>query len=140
MIHSGSPGASDVLVDSSVWIDFYRPSSEEDVRSAVSGALARDVVHTVALIVTEVVRGAPDEPALEVLLEDFSALRTIELGFEVGAMAARIGYALRRHGRSVPATDLLIGAAAIEAGCEVWHRDAHFEAIAEVAPLNTRSF
>lgn len=47
---------------------------------------------------------------------------------------------LADRGRSVPATDLLIAAAAIGAGCELWHRDAHFEAIAKVAPLDQRGF
>lgn len=129
-----------ILVDSSLWIDFYRPDGPHDVRALVAEALTLDAVHTVALIVTEVVQGAPDEAALDALLDDFSALHQVSLGPRTGARAARIGYALRRAGRPVPPTDLLIAAAAIEAECELWHRDRHFEAVAEVTSLQARGF
>lgn len=129
-----------ILVDSSIWVDFYRPKASEEIRDVVTEALALDAVFTVSLIAAEVVQGAPDEPTLETLLDDFSALREIPLDLEVGAGAARIGYALRRLGRPMPATDLMIAAAALRAECELWHRDAHFETIAEVTPLRARAF
>jgi len=124
-----------VLVDSSVWIDFYRPSPSDELRTAVAQALIRESVFTMPLIVAEVVQGAPDEESLEAVVEDFSALHQVELGMAVGATAARIGFALRRRGQPAPAGDLLIAAAALCADCRLWHRDAHFEAISEVAPV-----
>lgn len=129
-----------VLVDSSIWIDFYRPDGLGNVRAAVTEALAEDAVYTVPLIVAEVVQGAPDEATLKSLLEDFSAFRTVACDHGTGARAARIGYALRREGNPAPATDLLIAAATLEADCELWHRDRHFETIARVTPLRTRAF
>lgn len=135
----GLPSTAErILVDSSVWIEFYRPSCSETLRSAVVEALRRDRVFTLPLIVAEVVQGAPDEELLEALTGDFSALHRLEPDFEVGASAARIGYALRRQGRATPATDLLIGAAALAGDCELWHQNGHFEAIATVTPLRQR--
>lgn len=129
-----------VLVDSSLWIDFYRPDGSGDVRVAVTEALTEDAVFTVPLIVAEVVQGAPDEATLELLLEDFSAFRPVACDHGTGARAARIGATLQGEGNPVPATDLLIAAAALEANCELWHRDRYFEAIARVTPLRTRAF
>jgi predicted nucleic acid-binding protein len=73
-------------------------------------------------------------------VEDLSALRSVDLGPTVGAIAGRIGYALRHRGTPAPATDLLIAAAALSEDCELWHQDAHFRSIAQVAPLRERSF
>lgn len=140
MIRTSQRPFPDILIDSSIWVDFYRPESPKGIRDAVTEALALDSVFTVPLIAAEVVQGAPDEPTLEALLDDFSALRQIPIDQEVGAAAARIGYALRRRGRPTPATDLVIAAAALRADCELWHRDAHFEAVAGVAPLRARAF
>lgn len=131
---------SRVLVDSSIWIDFYRPSGSDEVRDQVREALVRDGVATVPLIVAEVVRGAPNETELEGLVQDLSALHVLDVDFETGAYAARLGFALRREGRTVPTTDLLIAAAAVRSGCELWHRDAHFETIGKTCPLEERRF
>lgn len=127
-----------ILVDSSVWIDYFRPDGGAGLREEVRAALLSDAVVTTPLVVTEVVAGAPDPDALTALLDDFGALRTLDTGFEVGARAARIGFSLRRSGGAVPSTDLLIAAAAIGADCELWHQDRHFSRIAEVAPLQER--
>ena len=127
-----------VLIDSSVWIDYYRPGPAAALRSAVIDGLTQDAVFTMPLIVAEVVQGAPDEETLETLLDDFHALRQIEVGFEVGKRAARIGYAMRRLGNPTPTADLLIAAAALAADSELWHRDVHFTQIARVAPLRER--
>lgn len=139
MIRSFPSRGAGVLVDSSVWIDFYRGSQGEEARTAILEALARDAVFTVPVIVTEVVQGAPDDDALEALSDDFSALRPIALGPDVGLSAARIGFALRRRGRPAPAPDLIIAAAALSNECEIWHRDDHYRSISEVAPLRERA-
>lgn len=129
-----------VLVDSSVWIEFYRPDGRESLREEVSDALVRDVVATAPLIVTEVARGAPDRGTLDALLSDFSALPCLGEDRRAGAEAARIGHTLRERGTPVPATDLLVAATALGGGCELWHQHIHFERIGEVSDLRQRAF
>lgn len=135
-----SPWHAEILVDSSVWIDFYRPGGEGEMTDEVAEHLALGTVATTPVVVAEVVRGAPDEEELELLSRDFSALRWVPLDRETSTRAARIGFELRRTGKAVPATDLLVAAAALAGGCELWHQDAHFETIAGVAPLRQRRF
>lgn len=135
---SSDRGDDRILVDSSVWIEYYRPDGRPELRGQVRDALLADAVVTTPLVVTEVVSGAPDVDALTMLLEDFGALRGLDMDFDVGASAARIGFSLRRDGRPVPSTDLVIAAAAIGGECELWHQDRHFSRIAEVSPLRER--
>lgn len=137
---SGGSSAPRLLVDSSIWIEYYRPDGRPEIRDAVREELLAGGVATTALIVAEVVRGAPHPRGLEDLADDFSALAFLDGGFEAGVRAARIGHALRRTGRPVPSADLLIAAEAVGAECELWHQDAHFERIADVADLGQRSF
>lgn len=55
------------------------------------------------------------------------------------ADSSAIGFDLRRLGRTVPATDLIIAACAIRAQAELLHVDDHFEEIAKVSALNCRN-
>ncbi|MBI4513118.1 MAG: PIN domain-containing protein, partial [Gemmatimonadetes bacterium] len=67
--------AAKLLLDSSVWIDYYRPGGRRDRREAIREALARDRVATTAMIVTEILQGASTAEDYEALREDFAALR-----------------------------------------------------------------
>jgi predicted nucleic acid-binding protein len=135
-----APATPWILVDSSVWIEFYRPRGNAEVRKAVVEALASATLFTLPIIVTEVVQGAPDAEVLEDLAMDFSSLEWIPVDAETAVSGARLGFALRRAGHPVPPTDLLIAASAIQIDAELWHLDSHFETIAGMAPLNQRRF
>ena len=129
-----------VLADSSVWIDYYRPDGRGWVRDELRAALADDRVATSAMVLIEVVRGAPTPGSYQELQSDFSALRWLDVSPAIARDAARIGSDLERAGKRVPATDLMIAAAAISHGHTVWHDDAHFEVIAEHSGLAQRRF
>jgi predicted nucleic acid-binding protein len=124
-----------LLIDSSVWIEYYRLGGPEPLRRAVRQALTEDAVVTTGLIVAEVVQGAKTEAAYSLLWDDMTALPWLEINPAVVQQAARWGFSLQRQGTAVPATDLLIAAVAVEHSCRLWHLDAHFERIASLAPL-----
>ncbi|WP_233493198.1 MULTISPECIES: hypothetical protein [unclassified Meiothermus] len=51
-------------------------------------------------------------------------------------MAGKLAFTPARSGQRVPTVDLLIAAAALVHGCELWHfGDAHFATIAGHSPL-----
>lgn len=129
-----------VLVDSSVWIEYYQPGGRAELQAAVQEALTRDRVGTMAMILVELLRGALTPESYEALQADLTALRWLEVTLAVALRGARIGFDLEREGKRVPATDLLIAASAIEHGYTLWHNDAHFEVIAGASPLVHRPF
>lgn len=122
--------APGVLIDSSVWIDYYRPRGPKALQDRVREALTRDVVVTTGIIVVEVLQGARTEESYAVLWDDFSGLRWLEPSPEAIETAARLGFELQRRGTPVPATDLVIASVAMAHECRIWHRDAHFARIA----------
>ncbi len=132
--------ASRILVDSSLWIEYYRPDGRPQRRSAVREAVVRDIVTTTAMVAIEVLQGAATPDAFEALRDDFGALHWLDVTRRMAERAARMGFDLYRRGQAVPSTDLMIAAVALEHECELWHLDEHFERIAKVAPLHQKRF
>lgn len=124
-----------VLIDSSVWIEYYRVGGPRGLRSRVQGVLTEDRVVTTGVIVVEVLQGARTDAAYAGLSQDFQALPWLSLTDDAVRRAARLGFELYRLGTPVPAMDLLIAAVALTHGCELWHLDTHFSRVQAVAPL-----
>ena len=131
-------GSSRILVDSSLWIEYYKPSGRPRRREAVREALMRDIVATTAMIVVEVLQGATNSEEYHDLREDFAGYHWLGVTRDAAERAARMGFDLHRRGQAVPSTDLLIAAVTLEHGCQLWHLDEHFERIARVAPLKQK--
>ncbi len=130
------------LVDSSVWIEYLRRTgSSTDTELTRLQEIDPESVFTTQPVVMELLMGSTDELAvrrLERVLESFDTLEVdAELDFR---SAAEIFRAVRRRGRSVrKPIDCLIAAIAIRHDVTLLHKDADFEAIAEVTNLNHRS-
>jgi len=128
-----------IVADSSALIEFYRRGGAPAVQAAVAAAIAADALAVNGIIHVEVIGFAADEREQRVLLEGFRAFHWLELDKAHFDLAASIGFDLRRRGRTVPATDLIIAASAIRAEAELIHLDDHFEEIAKVSPLVCRN-
>jgi predicted nucleic acid-binding protein len=128
-----------IVADSSALIEYYRRGGSPAVQEAVAAAIADDALAFNGIIFVEVVGFAADERERQALLASFGAFRRLALEDEDFDLAADIGFDLRRHGRTVPATDLIIAACAIRARAELLHVDDHFADIATVSALVSRN-
>ncbi|HEV8239121.1 MAG TPA: PIN domain-containing protein [Thermoanaerobaculia bacterium] len=128
-----------IVADSSALIESYRRGGAPAVRAVVAAAIAADALAINGIIHVEVVGFAADEREQRVLREGFRAFHWLELRKRDFDLAASIGFDLRRRGRTVPATDLIIAATAIHANAELIHVDDHFDEIANVSPLLCRN-
>jgi len=118
-----------ILVDSSVWIDYYHPRGPQKLKQRLQESLKRGMVATIGLITTEVLQGAPTSSIFATLQEDFLGLQWLEITQEVWLEAAHLGARLRQAGASTPTTDVVI-AAALHYRCALWHRDEDFTRLA----------
>lgn len=115
------------LVDSSVWVDYLRPRPNPRIVKAVQAALAAGEVAVAAPIVVEVLSGIRDPEEYAAREDDFRALPHLAVDGEAAYVAARIGEALARSGKTSKTVDLLLAGAAIVAGAELWSSfDEHF--------------
>lgn len=128
------------LVDTSAWIEFFKPRGHERVRQGVSAALAEGVVVTVSPVLTELLVGLnPTRSADARAIDRLRALEVVDLTWDICELAGTLGRALARRGERVPTVDLMIAAAASAAGHEVWHvGDKHFALIEQVGGPSQR--
>ncbi len=133
-------GKGTVLVDSSVWIHYFRSSGERRAKEALKDALTRGQVATCWVVKAELLVGTRDEASFRKLDDLLGALTDVPIDALVWHKAAQLGAKLRRSGVTLPLPDLLIAQAAMRAEIELWHGDSHFEEIAKIAPLRTKNF
>jgi len=126
--------ASLILVDSSVWIDYYHPRGASKLKHFVKTALQQGTVATMGLIAVEVLQGASVPLVFANLQEDFLGLHWLELTQSTWLEAAQLAVRLRQSGLSIPTTDVIIAATALHYECRLWHHDRDFALLARQIP------
>lgn len=128
------------LIDTSVWLEVLpRGSVNASLQQRVDALLSADLVAITGTIRLELLGGARSEREWERLDRLLEALHSLSVEENHCQRAARMGLQLRREGITVPFTDLLIAAVALESGAVVLHRDRHFDYIASHSELQVES-
>jgi len=125
-----------VLVDSSVWIRFFRARGAEPASTLLEQLLLEKRVATNWLVRLELLSGAPSEEAYQSLDADLAALHQLPLTDAAFQAASALRWQLHRKGLVTPVVDSLIAACAIYYGCALLHDDQHFRLIARHTPLH----
>ena len=119
-----------ILVDSSVWIDFFRnrPTAQAewlDRNLGVEGLVVGDMV------LAEVLQGFKDDRGFNEAKRLLGQLEKVEVaGFDVAIQAARNYRKLRRLGVTVRGTvDVLIATRCLASGLRLLHNDRDFDAL-----------
>lgn len=117
-----------ILVDSSVWIDYFRGSITPQTEK-LDRLLGKEPLAIGDLILTEVLQGFTDGREFERALKMLSTLTVVELGGrEVAIQAARNFRALSALGVTVRGTvDAVIAARCMESGYDLLHSDRDFD-------------
>lgn len=123
-----------ILADTSVWIPFLRGSGVEFQERLVPLIMA-DRLATTPVIIMEILVGAKSEKEYDKLSKNLAALRCFDVSVKLWQRACKLGYTLRQKGISMPLTDTLIAAVAIENSSLLLHNDRHYEIIASITAL-----
>lgn len=131
-----------ILVDSSVWIDFFRGTSNASTEQLVKILRGRRIeveVGVADLVIYEVMRGF-DEPKdrqrAKNLLLDISVVQIG--GLENALLAAEHYNALRQSGYTIRSPiDVLLASYCIIHGHALLHRDADFDVMKTLRGLKT---
>lgn len=117
-----------ILVDSSVWIDYFRGSVTEQT-DKLDQLLGSEPVAIGDLILAEVLQGFTDQRDFNTARTMLTALTVVELcGQEVAIQAARNFRLLRNRGVTVRKTiDAVIATRCIESGYDLLHSDRDFD-------------
>lgn len=129
---------TDVLVDSSAWIDFLR--GDRHAVGRIDPLLAEDRVATTPVIAAEVVSGARTRAVFDELALRFAALPAIGEPPRAWPRIAAVRFALARRGHQAHLIDLAIALAAAEARHTLLTRDRDFDVIAPLVGLDLDRF
>jgi predicted nucleic acid-binding protein len=117
-----------ILVDSSVWIDYFRGTANPQTR-ALDAYLGEQVLMTGDLILAEVLQGFARERDFRQARRLLTMLNVVTLGGRDVALAAAVNFrALRARGVSVCKTiDTIIATWCIENRCALLYSDRDFD-------------
>ncbi|MEO8597627.1 MAG: PIN domain nuclease [Candidatus Solibacter sp.] len=117
-----------ILVDSSVWIDYFRGTIDSQT-GKLDSLLGREPLAVGDLILTEVLQGFSNERDFNRVRKMLTSLRVVELGGEdVAIQAARNFRTLRKLGVTVRKTiDSVIATRCIVSGFTLLHNDRDFD-------------
>jgi predicted nucleic acid-binding protein len=125
-----------ILVDSSVWIDYFRGTITAQT-GKLDGLLGHEPLAIGDLILTEVLQGFDNQRDFNAAVKMLTSLMVVELGGrEIAIQAARNFRALRRLGVTVRKTiDTVIATRCIESRYDLLHNDRDFDPFAKYLGL-----
>lgn len=116
-----------ILVDSSVWIDYFRSADTPQV-ALLDSLFGQSVLAIGDLIAAEVLQGVRDEREFGLVKKTLEAFDHIDLvGYELAVKASENYRSLRARGVTIRKTiDTLIATRCIEDGLTLLHADQDF--------------
>ncbi len=121
----------EVLVDTSVWVDFFRRSANSPWRTRLVDLLEKEAVVVVDPIFAELLYGAHSERERTVIRLLSESVRRPGLDLDIWRAAGALGNHYRAQGVTLALVDCLIAAVARRDSLELWTLDEDF------APLVT---
>jgi predicted nucleic acid-binding protein len=126
-----------ILVDTSVWIDFFRRISSRETELFKQALERRERIFIAGIIVQEILQGIRQDSQHRAVLQYLLLFSKIEDEFDDYLAAAHIYRRLRKRGRTIQSpVDCLIAALAIKENISLLHNDSDFTAIAQHFPLS----
>ena len=115
------------LVDTSVWIDFFRGIAS--TKEFLTKQIARDKVFTAGPVLFELLQGIRSSEEREQVKEALLSMNFLEITPEDWEGAALISRELRSKGITIPMTDLLLAQLAKTHDLGIISLDPHFDQI-----------
>jgi predicted nucleic acid-binding protein len=117
-----------ILPDTCAWIDYFRPGGGP-LAADLRRELADSTVCACGIVLMELLQGVRGEKERNALATAFEALPWLEADRRVWTRAGELAGKLRAKGVSLPFSDIVIAALALDRGATVLTRDAHFVGI-----------
>jgi hypothetical protein len=125
-----------ILVDTSVWIDFFNGKDTAEVCQLENFIEEGKAICVCGVIMTEVLQGTRNDKEYALILEKFDRCFFLEISRKSCIRAATLFRALRKKGIIVRnPIDCIIAAVAIENNIPLLHHDRDFENLHRYAGL-----
>jgi predicted nucleic acid-binding protein len=126
-----------ILVDTSVWIDFFRRISSRETALFKEALQRREQIFIAGIIAQEILQGVGNDAQHRSILRYLLLFSKIDAEFVDYLAAANIYRSLRRRGLTIRSpVDCLIAALAIKQKASLLHKGTDFTLIAQHFPLS----
>lgn len=131
---------ANIVVDSSVWIDFFNKKTShqiEELKSILLNVSSKSPFNILPIIIQEVLQGIEDNKLYLIVKENLFGLELVEFDhYEMATSAADLYRFLRKKGVTIrKANDCLIAAVCLHYKFEIIHKDKDFDNIAKHTSL-----
>jgi len=117
-----------IIVDTCVWIEFFRKRESAITRHLKSLLRERKVI-MVGMVLAEVLQGVKRPPEAVLVKSHLKRIQYVEMTREAWENAGEMSASLRGKGITIPLSDLVIAATALSKNHEVFTIDPHFEKV-----------
>ncbi|MDO9558091.1 MAG: PIN domain-containing protein [Syntrophales bacterium] len=123
-----------ILPDTCAWIDYFRPGTAP-LGQSLAKALTTETVFVCGPVIYELVQGVRSEKEQALLRSVLNALPFLEMNEALWIKAGRLSANLRKEGKTIPFSDIIIAVLAMEKNLAVMTVDEHFR---DIPGLETR--
>lgn len=117
-----------ILVDTSIWIEFFN-QKESAYAEQLERLIIEDRVVSAGIILAELLQGAQVDKEYHMINDNMTVFPFLETTFQTWESTGENAFKLRRKGVTIPISDILIATLAKENSCRVFTRDKHFNKI-----------
>ncbi len=117
-----------VVIDTSVWVDFFRGTVNPRA-DAIEKLVRAGRAVTCGIVQAELLAGIRDESERERLRQGMTGIEYVETTRSTWTKAGNLAAGLRVRGLTLPLSDLVLAAIAVENGFLILSADRHFTRI-----------
>ena len=125
----GIEGLDKVLIDTSVWIEFFR--KREPYYRKVLKLIDNNQACCIGLILAELIQGAKSNKAIEIVKDFIHVFDFLKESVQMWEKSGELSYRVRKAGKKAGLSDCYIAIAAKMNNAAIFTLDSHFELIKE---------
>jgi predicted nucleic acid-binding protein len=123
-----------ILIDTSIWIDYFRNKSSK-ISEKVDSILSNHEVYVPKIVIAELIQGAKSEREISVIEDFLGAFNIIDQKEDTWLKTGKLCFNLRKKGKNINLTDCYIAIIADEHKCQILTLDEHFKEIQKMLPI-----
>ena len=127
--------AERILLDTSIWIDYFRNGSST-ISDKVDEILSDKDVFIPKIVIAELIQGAKSEKEISVVENFLDAFHIIDQKENTWLKAGRLSFDLKKKGKAINLFDCYIALIAQENGCKIFTLNRHFRDIQSVIEIS----
>jgi predicted nucleic acid-binding protein len=133
-MRSGTMSAERILIDTSVWIEYFRGKST-GLTNYVTEIAKSSEICVPRIVLAELLQGAKSEKEISVIEKFMDAFTILDQTDRTWFNAGKLSYELKKKGKNISLADCYIAVIAQENNCAVLTFDQHFNDIRKHAGI-----